>query len=269
MDTKAVNFFSEMGYDYGVKPYFLVIGDVEFADFFQKAKCLGLLYIFDNPNFSKAQPTEISFLFENEVPADKFMNCLSNWVENSENNGNAVSMEFIEKKNGDYVLAISPEIKILEERLIPKHFENKVSPVFMIQVQFKEVPKGRFFELFKQKYISNAKIKISYCIGSIDEIKKRGNRSFTKNSFQFYDENDIPSSSSAIAYNSIKSTEGKASTNLPKPPRESILEIENRRKKELKTYFPITISKLQKSKWLVDIQTNLLKRYEESLIHQA
>ena len=138
-ESPIKNNFSNIGYDYGVKPFFMIVGDIEFSDLFKKADCKGMLYIFGKEDTGEMVPVQMAFLFQNEEPAEKFLDILLGWIAKSNNDGDAVSIEFIENDKGGYTLSISPEINRFHDRMIPKHLKNKVTPIFMIQTHFKEI----------------------------------------------------------------------------------------------------------------------------------
>lgn len=264
-----MNDFSKIGYEYGVKPYFMIVSDIEFANYFQQAKCLAINYVFDYRDMNNPEPVQLGFLFEKENYAEKFLDCLLNWVEKSNNDGDAVALDFIEKQGGKYALAISPELKRLTQRLIPKELTDKVSPIFMVQTQFKEMSSGQNFQLFKKQYKEGQKIAIGYFIGNASKIEKQSEKYFVKSKFNFYNENNIPNDSVAISYKAVNNIDNFNPKDLPKPPKESITEIERLRKEELNNYFPITIGKLKNSDWLFHYQKSLLDRYTQDQIYQA
>lgn len=264
-----MNDFSKIGYEYGVKPYFIILSDMEFANHFQQAKCLGINYVFNYRDMSNPEPVQLGFLFEKETYAEKFMDCLLNWIEKSDKDGDAVSIDFIEKKGGKYALAISPELERLTQRLIPKELQDKVSPIFMVQTQFKEMSVGQNFQLFKNKYSEGKRISIGYFIGNTSKIEKQSEKYFVKTKFNFYHESSIPNDSVAVSYKAVNNIDNFNPKDLPKPPKESIDEIESLRNKELSNYFPITINKLKNLDWLIECQKLLFERYTVDQIHQA
>ncbi len=263
------NNFSNIGYDYGVKPFFMIVGDLEFSDLFKKADCKGILYIFGKEDTGEMIPVQIAFLFQNEEPAEKFLDILLGWVTKSDNEGDAVSIDFIENDKGGYTLAIYPEINRFQERMIPKHLKNKVSPIFMIQTHFKKIDTlGQNYLNFKSNYKKAKNIAIGYVIGTPTKIGKQSKKYFTKKEFNFYKENEIPSSSMAISYNATKSHSSFDPNTLPKPPKESLEEISLRRISEMKSLLPLTYNKLN-NLWLGEIQKKLSPKYDREIIRQA
>ncbi len=263
------NNFSNIGYDYGVKPFFMIVGDIEFSDLFKKADCKGMLYIFGKEDTGEMVPVQMAFLFQNEEPAEKFLDILLGWIAKSNNDGDAVSIEFIENDKGGYTLSISPEINRFHDRMIPKHLKNKVTPIFMIQTHFKEIDTlGQNYLNFKANYKKSKKIAIGYVIGTPTKIEKQSKKFFTKTEFDFYKQNEIPSSSVAVSYNATQELSSFDPKNLPKPPKESREEISIRRISEMKFLLPLTYNKLN-NLWLGKVQKKLNSKYDTEIIKQA
>lgn len=58
------NDFSNIGFDYGIKPFFMLVGDIELSDLFKKADCRGILYMFAKDEKDKMIPVQMAFLFQ-------------------------------------------------------------------------------------------------------------------------------------------------------------------------------------------------------------
>lgn len=262
--------FSKIGYDYGIKPHMVLIGDIDFADYFVKAKCLGLLYVFGIDDDNNQVPVQIAFMFQNEEPAKKFLDCLLNWIERSNNDGDAVSIEFIENNKSGYTLAIFPEMNRFIERNIPLHLKDRISPVMMIQTQYKEIDSiSPSYLAFKQSYKKTRKIAIGYVIGNSNKIQKQSDKYFIKTEFKFYEKGNTPQNSSAEMYSYIEQNKTFDRENRPHPPIESKKEISERRNNEVKNFFPVTYNKLNNQGWLMNLQQELNEKYENDIIIQA
>jgi hypothetical protein len=57
--------------------------------------------------------------------------------------------------------------------------------------------------------------------------------------------------------------------NRPHPPIESKKEVSERRKKEIRNFFPVTYNKLNNQGWLMNLQQELNEKYENEIIVQA
>lgn len=263
------NDFSNIGFDFGVKPFFIIVGDIEFSDLFRKADCKGILYIFEKRETDEMIPVQMAFLFKNEEPAEKFLNILLGWIEKSNNEGDAVSIDFIENNTGGYTLAISPEMNRFHERMIPKNLKNRVTPIFMIQSHFKEIDSlGQNYLNFKANCKKAEKIAVGYVIGTPGKIEKQSKKYFTKTEFNFYTQDNIPSDSVANSYNATQDASSFDPKTLPKPPKDTIEEISQRRISEMKSLLPLTYNKL-KNLWLVETQKRLGVNYPSEIIVQA
>lgn len=91
--------FTKVGHDFGVKPYYMLVGDMEFSDLFKKADCNGILYVFEENDSDEVVPVQMAFVFKNEKPAQRFLDILLSWIEGSGGDGDAVSISFIENKS--------------------------------------------------------------------------------------------------------------------------------------------------------------------------
>ena len=250
--------FLKIGFDYGIKPELFLLADIQFVELFQKAKCPALLYGFDDDSSDNITPCSLGFLFEEQKYADLFFDSLLSWVTKSNNNGDAVILDFLETNDGGYVLAISQDIKTFIDYMVPKTHIDKVCPIAIMSIQFKVFPKFKKNYLKFKNNISNTKeVTIEYYIGDPNTPPKKSAKSFKKTIFNFYTEDNIPENSVFSGYNPINKTIDFKKESQDK----QILleEIENRREIELKFYFPILYNKI-KNGWLTttieDLETN-------------
>jgi hypothetical protein len=264
------NNFTNIGFDYGVKPFLMLVGDIEFSDLFLKADCRGVSYVFRRGDSEDEMiPVQMAFMFQNEEPAEKFMDNLLGWVSKSNDEGDAVSMEFIENNKGGYTIAISPEIDRFHKRMIPKNLKNRVTPIFMVQTHFKDIDTlGQNFLNFKANYSKAEGIAVGYVIGNASKIVKQSKKYFIKRDFQFYKQDSIPNNSNAMSYKAIKEKSSFDPSKFPKPLKESIEEISERRVSEMKSLLPLTYNKLS-NLWLGDLQKKLSETYDMEIIKQA
>ncbi len=263
------NDFSKIGFEYGIKPFFMLIGDIEFSELFKKADCRGILYMFAQGEKEELVPVQMAFIFINEKPAEKFLEILVGWIEKSNNDGDAVSIDFIENNKGGYTLSISPEINRFVERTIPKNLKDRVTPIIMVQTHYKEIDTlGKNYLNFKTNYRKAEKIAVGYIIGTPTKIVKQSKKHFTKKEFNFYKEDEIPANSVALGYRATQELSDFDPKTLPTPPKESIKEISQRRISEMKSLLPLTFNKL-KNIWLGETQKRLGVNYPSEIIVQA
>ncbi|MET3029193.1 hypothetical protein ABXT06_21120 [Flavobacterium sp. UW10123] len=261
--------FSKFGYDYGLKPHLMLVADPEFSNLFREAKCIALQYFFTKDDKGLMIPAGLAFGFENEKPADGFFNILLEWIEKSNGNTDAVLMEFVETKEGGYVLGIAQDMVLFVDRMIPKSHKDKISPMTILATQFKEIPiLGENYLTFKNNINKADNITISYAIVKGTEIIKQSDKSFTKKNFNFYEEDNIPQDSLMVSYYAAAnklSLRKKAPQEAPKPSESDLLQ---RRLSEMKIYLPLTCNRI-KNKWLEEKIKRLEENYENTQIIQA
>ena len=261
-----MNNFSKIGYEYGIKPRFLLAGDVEFSKYFVDSNCLGLMYMFDRV---ENIPIKILFMFQNEKPAENFFGCLLRWVEQSNNNGDAVDIEFIEGNKEGYTIVIAPNKEHLIERLVPPLLKNEIEPIIMVPMQFKKIETASpSFRLLRDRWSMVKSIVIGYVIMSNGTIKNQSEKYFTKSKFKFYKDSSATTTKISDVYQRVKMTEhgdkDQYLESLNKPE-----EIKLHRMNALRKYFPITYSKLEQQSWLTNIISNMSAKYELTYIYQA
>lgn len=261
--------FSKIGFDYGLKPHLVLIGDPEFSNLFKAAKCIGLSYEFSKDKENLIRPESLSFIFENEKPAKDFFNILLNWIDKSNGDGNAVALDFIETNEGGYVVGISPDMRRFIDRMVPKSHKEKVSPVAMMCTQFKEIPTlSKNYLEFKNNIKNIDQFSIGYVIVEKEKITKKGEKHFIKTEFSFFEENNIPEDHMLISYHAVKKQSDFIKKPTTKRPKLPLKELGERRLLEMRSYLPLTLNRLQ-NKWLEIIIEKLEKEYEKDQIVQA
>ena len=244
------------------------LSDIEFSTHFTKANCIGVLYVFGGKSEDDAYPVQLMFLFENELPAETFFNALLRWIEKSDNDGDAVAIDFIENNDGGYTIAISPEYERFADRMIPENLKGKISPRIIISTHYKKIDVlGSNYLKFKNNYSKSDSIVIGYVIGSLTHITKKSEKYFQKKEFNFYTENDIPQDSMLFSYKAV-SGEKPFLESIKKPPKELPEEISQNRVDNIKTLLPITYHKLS-NRWLGLILDSLISTFDKHIIWQA
>lgn len=256
----------KVGHDYGIKPFTMVVSDFGFIDFFSKADWLGLMYLFGESG-KEMVPVEIGFFFRNREPAAAFMELLMSWSKDSQEGQDVLDIDFIEKKNGKYVIAITPNIDSLSSRLVPDYLRDKVTQLTVTPFHFKELDISENFKLLKENYINGTEIPVGYFIGSPDLTSKaprKGEGFFIKKNINFYNEND---EGVQIVDKYKRMSEKKFQKTHDKPTAEEKAEntaaANARRLTEIQLYYPITYNKITKQHWLNEIYNQLNKKYPE------
>jgi len=255
------------GLDFGLKPTMALLSNIEFPDLFKKANCTGLIYGFCPDSTGSEIPHELSFMMENESFAEQFLDILIQWKDSSDGDSNAVALEFVELKNGEYTLIISPDNHLLMKRLVPEHLQGRVNPRLLTMSQGKAGMRiGKNYLTFRDKYIKDRRIAVRYTIFKDGQYVKQSSKYFIKTEFQFYNEDNIPNGSNAIL-----AVGNKPNFKLPKPPKITIDDAEmlKYRHSGLKYFFPIICDKILNEAWLKDIITTINKSYTSDQTIQA
>lgn len=255
------------GMDYGVKPRLSLIADIGFVDNFKKANCCGLMYGFCPDSSGVNLPRELAFMMENEEFAEKFLDSLIAWKANSHGDSNAVSLEFVELNNGDYMLAIGPDIELFMKRMTPEHLTGRIDPIMFVMSQAKGGMKiGVNYKNFRDHYAEGRRISVRYYLVKDNVPYKKSEKYFIKDKFQFYSEDNIPNR--ANGHFLVKGKDPKFEPERPPKIFPDDPGIENRRNEELKYFFPITFKTINKPEWAA-LVGSINKIYTHSQIAQA
>lgn len=265
--TKGIN-FTKVGHDFGVKPYYMLVGDMEFSHLFQKANCNGVLYVFEENDSNEKIPVQMAFVFQNEKPAKRFLDILLGWIDAAGGNGDTVSISFIENKKGGYTIGISHDMGSFVDKMLPKELKDKVHPLMVLGNHYKEIDSiSPSYSNFRMNYMKSDGIAVGYVIGDARDLNnvKPSGKYFIKKKFLFPQYNDIE----ALTYKATQEeVDLKDEKKYPRPPKESIEDISKNRLKEILNYLPITSDKLNKL-WLNDVINELTPQFSIDLIKQA
>lgn len=261
----------KLGNEFGIKPRMMLIADPQFSIDFRDADCRGMMYIFgiDEPTGFK-EPVQIGFLFKNDPPASKFLDTLIHWSGYGSEDTDSVGIDFIEKDNGEYIIAIYLKPEALINKMVPDRLKEKIDPLVIGSIHFKSIDTGANFTDFKLNYKQGQKVAVGYYIGTPGSIEKQSNNFIIKHNFGFYNEHDNDISYSVGIYNKTNSKQG--GTRISELSfRFEISEelLDARRSKEMGIYFPVTIHKINNKKWLENIFIKLSSKYNRNEITQA
>lgn len=259
----------EFGLDYGTKPRLFLLADISFSEYFTKGKCVGIIYVHCPNTLGNEITTELGFHFEVEEFADKFMDCLMRWVKDSGDDGDAVELEFIEQLNGEYLLAIAPNIERLLHRMVSPDMADRINPLFTTVTQGKGgMSMGKNYEDFKKQYAKGRRIPVRTYIGENGKIQKISDRYFVKTEFKFNKEGSLPNDSLGKAL--------LAKRNKPFNPKNfkskktvSIEPIEKRRLEELHYFYPVLLDKIENENWLSEVIASIPPHISRPEILQA
>jgi hypothetical protein len=234
-----------IGFDYGVKPQFLVIGDIEYTNLIHEAKPVAMGYgklpyfgLYHEPPFA-------CIVFENEDKGRECFQHFKKWAEGSKD-GDAVSLSFIETTKGGYRVCVYPEYTLLVDRCVPKYLQPEVSQSIVASISFpltvdKISPHYLFFK-------AEAKDKPFIFCGASRTGKLFLESAIVKQKVNFFNESEIPEHAPESAYSRLNSAENKESIRDKKElPKEAPEVVYKRRLDKLKTFLPITYEKLNYS----------------------
>lgn len=260
---KSRIYLSAIGYDYGVKPIATMMGDMSFSEQFTKAKCLGLIFQFGRSKSHEEVPLAIAFLFQNEKPAEAWLDIMLAWISSADGNSKAIQLDFIERKREGYAVSISPDPVFFEKRMVPARYVDKITPISLLGAHYKEIDSaGDSYYKFKKGYSQGRKIAVGYVIGTPGRIIKSSSRHFVKTEFGFFTEDNIPPDRLASGYNRKKALSG-LKTEVPSPG-----EVESQRNSAIKNYFPIAHKRLTAG-WLKNLTAPLEASTSIGKIHQS
>jgi len=251
-----------LAYEYGINPSVGLVGDFEFLNNFNKAGFLGIAYLKSFGFLEKENTISIALVFENKKMGEIAFGNLLHWVELSNNNGDAVGLEFVEN-NGGYTLCIYPDEQLLIDRTCDKHLKKWVNPLVMIPAYYKKITNiSKEYKQFKEL----VKIK-SLDVYAVDtEFEFLANRRFfNKKVVNIYNVNSIPESSPN--YMHFKNGEEELSRKkISKIPKES---IEKNRVKKIQYFLPISYEKILNCNVVYSHYMNLQYEYSIDQIIQA
>lgn len=252
------------GFDYGIKPTIMIVGDIEFNEFIVKGEMRGLGYISIPKNALENTPLKVVLLFENEMYGKKTMRCFNKWIEGSNGNGEALGLDIIEHKDGGYVLCLYQDIDCLIKRNVPDYLLEWVTPIYTGITYFKEI------DNVSENYINMKKaLKFTQCHISGGTFKKQFIElpEIVKSKINIYSEDAIPKNSHLQSYNrkeSLNLAHNKEQFNS-----EINKDIEEKREKNIKYFYPITYNKVIKQGFINNIISELENNYDKVIILQA
>jgi hypothetical protein len=260
---------TNFGIDYGVKPRMILVADQSFVEYFDKSKFIGMVYVNCPDSTGNLLPIEIGFNFEVEEFARKFMETLVGWVEQSGNDERAVHMEFIDMKNGDYMVAFAQDRELFCKRMLPDMLGDRVDPILFLVYKGKEMRTGKNYAQFKQNYVQGRRIIIRAFVGiGTGAQEKILPPYFIKSSFQFYKEGELPPDS--ITHFLL----GKKDKPLTKNSIKRKIPVDHqaiaeRRGLELAYFFPVTTDRIKRNGWLSDVIKSIPPHFDQQQIQQA
>ncbi|TCC88656.1 hypothetical protein EZ428_18640 [Pedobacter frigiditerrae] len=254
------------GLDFGLRPTMALLFDTAFIENYRKAECGGLAYFNLADSKGNEEPYEFGFMMKNEKYAELFFDSLLGWQEKSGGDSNAIDMEFLEQKNGDYLLSFGPDLRLTIERMVPSHLKDYVIPMAIQAFQSKAGMRvSHSFRLFKDKYVKGRKVAVRYYI--VDDnhrVRKKSERYFVKTEFKFSKEGELTGDS---LYNPLINSELKKG----KPPKKMMSgeDVITERMKKLGEFFPLAHMRFYEEDWVSEITKTINTRYSRDQVFQA
>lgn len=259
----------DFGMDYGLKPRLMLMADFTFADYFQKGKCIAIIFVHCPDSVGNQITTELGFLFEVEEYAEKFMDCVMRWVEDSGDDGDAVDLEFIERLNGDYLVAIAPNFDRFLKRMISPLLIERVDPLSSMMTQGKDGMRiGENYSLFKSQYAKGRRIPVRAFIGKEGKVQKVIERYFVKTEFRFSKEGELSHDSLGHGLLAKKDKRFKPK-DFKRKGSVDMEPIEKRRMEELSHFYPLTLDKIEREGWLRDVIASIPRHISRAEVIQA
>jgi len=254
------------GYDYGTKPQVVIVGDMEFRDIL-RSSFIALAYG-QIPKFRALKNCPLLMMvFEDEDSGHKCFAHFNSWC-NASGDGDAVGVGFIEFDSGEYGICIFQDHESIVKQYISEIHRPEVEPIVMNVGHLKMFPeqsKGyRWFKSLAEKGKFILAPGTSECAPMSDFGIIKGNA-------HFFNEKQIPKNT--MEYILMKLKSGRQSEVQRHSPRELRLtdeEIRDRRCRQLRRFFPVTIERLKLNQEFLKIKHKLKEEgYKEWQIFQA
>ena len=115
-----------VGCDFGIRPRWAILSDVTFVDHLKAHQALGYGVL---PSFGLLiKPPVLYYLFDDDGSARECFTIFKKWVDHS-NDGDAVSLTFIEFDDGAYGLITAPDLDRLIDRTLPSSIREEFEPL--------------------------------------------------------------------------------------------------------------------------------------------
>ena len=115
-----------VGCDFGVRPRYAILTDVTFVNHLKAHQALGYGVL---PSFGLLiKPPVLYYLFADVDSARECFTVFKRWVDHS-NDGDAVSLTFIEFDDGAYGLITAPDLDRLIDRTLPSSIREEFEPL--------------------------------------------------------------------------------------------------------------------------------------------
>jgi len=229
------------GFDFGVKPLVMCLGDIECPQLIHDGEPRGVGYGL-LPQFGLLhEPAFVAITFQNPEKGIELFKRFRAWVDASGDSG-AAALSFLEPERGGYVVCVYPEPKLLVDRCVPKHLQGETSQVISFPIMFPMVISelSDKYVWFKERaargpfVFGAARMDGSVCHETL----------FIKLKADFLAERSIPEDAPEGTYFRMGRAEHGGDEIRRAPPAESADAIFVRRRKRLRTLLPVVLARL-------------------------
>ena len=153
-----------VGCDFGIRPRYAILTDVTFVDHLKAHQALGYGVL---PSFGLLiKPPVLYYLFDDEGSARECFTIFKRWVDHS-NDGDAVSLTFIEFDDGAYGLITAPDLDRLIDRTLPSSIREEFEPLAITAYRMLEVPRqSDHYRWFKAAVTTSPFVVVPVVVGS-------------------------------------------------------------------------------------------------------
>jgi hypothetical protein len=201
------------------------------------------------------KPPVLYYLFDDESSARECFTIFKRWVDHS-NDGDAVSLTFIEFDDGAYALVTAPDLDRLIDRTLPSSIQEEFETLAITATKMLEVPKqSDHYRWFKAAVTTSPFVVAPAAVKSGPLLTL----AFRKREISFWRASEVPEGHPAYRYAQRR---GRAEKEFKRhgPPVPPSAEVFLQRERQLKRFFPVTLERLRFNRGFVDIQRSLERR---------
>ena len=234
-----------IGYDYGLKPRLMLLGNTDFPELLRKS-FVALLYG-RMPDFEGlVEPLYLGLAFEDSHVARRCFGIFKEWAD-AVGNGDALCLNFIEFKSQEFALCLSPQREMFLDRMLPPSHRDEFDSLILLVGHMKMFPKMSEGYL----YFRNKAQKSPFVVLPETRSGPLMDLAFRKSEIHFWKEEEVPENS--VEFGLLQSKLG-APNSTPQPQtvksKMSREDVALRRKRQLSRFYPVTLERLRlQSAW--------------------
>ena len=172
------------------------------------------------------------------------------------NDGDAVSLTFIEFDDGAYALVTAPDLDRLIDRTLPSSIQEEFETLAITATRMLEVPKqSDHYRWFKPAVTTSPVVVAPAAVESGPLLTL----AFRKREISFWRASEVPEGHPAYGYAQRRGHAEKAFKRHG-PPVPPSAEVFLQRERQLKRFFPVTLERLRFNRGFVDVQSSLERR---------